>query len=58
MAIEVKQLIIKSTLIAGSNRDEEMAGQVKGFDTELLKEEMMEDLRDLIEQSLGELQER
>ena len=58
MAIEVKQLIIKSTLIAGSNRDEEMAGQVKGFDTELLKEEMMEDLRDLIEQSLSELQER
>ena len=55
MAIEVKQMIIKSTLIQGHT--EEHSG-FAGVDIELLKEEVMEECRELIEQSLSELQER
>ena len=56
MAIEVKQMIIKSTLVHGQ-KEEERSG-FAGVDIELLKEEVMEECRELLEQSLGELQER
>lgn len=56
MAIEVKQMIIKSTLIHG--RKEELRPDISDMDIELLKEEVLEECRELIEQSLSELQER
>jgi hypothetical protein len=55
MAIEVKQLIIKSTLIHGHN---EARADIESVDTVLLKEEVMEECRELIEQSLRKLGER
>jgi hypothetical protein len=56
MAIEIKQIIIKSTLIHG--RNEEPRSDISDVDIELLKEEVMEECRELIEQSFSELQER
>jgi hypothetical protein len=56
MAIEVKQMIIKSTIISGRKEREERG--LASADIELLKEEVMEECRELIEQSLNELQER
>ena len=56
MAIEIKQMIIKSTLVHGYK--EEGRSDVGDVDIELLKEEVMEECRELIERSLGELQER
>ena len=49
-------MIIKSTLIHG--RDEERRLDISDVDIELLKEEVMEECRELIEQSFNELQER
>ncbi len=59
MAIEVKQMIIKSTLVSGQkqHRQQEDA-ELAGLDLDLLKEEVIEECRELIEQSLGELRER
>jgi hypothetical protein len=56
MAIEVKQMIIKSTLVHG--RKEEERSVLADVDLELLKQEVIEECRELIEQSLNELQER
>lgn len=55
MAIEVKQMIIKSTLIHGHN---EPHSDVLDVDIVLLKEEVMEECRELIEQSFRKLGER
>lgn len=56
MAIEVKQMIIKSTLVSGHNEQENPG--LTDADMELLKEKVMEECRELIEQSLNEYQER
>ena len=56
MSIEVKQMIIKSTLVHGSRGEE--SSQLADVDIEQLKEEVMEACRELIEQSLNNLQER
>jgi hypothetical protein len=56
MSIEIRQMTIKSTLVSG-RKEQESAG-VASADLELLKEEVMEACRELIEQSLNELQER
>ena len=56
MAIEIKQMIIKSTLVHG-RKDADRPDNA-GVDIELLKQELMEECRELIEQSLSELQER
>ena len=56
MAIEVKQIIIKSTLINGHKQEER--SDIADVDIELLKEEVMEECRELIKQSFSELQER
>jgi len=56
MAIEVKQMIIKSTLVHGHRDDD--GPKDADVDIELLKEEVMEECRALIEQSLNEMQER
>ena len=57
MAIEVKKMIIKSTLVHG-NKEEEEHSDLSGVDIEFLKEEVMEECRKLIEQSFSELRER
>ncbi len=56
MAIEVKQMIIKSTIVSG-RMDQDDRGLATD-DIESLREEVMEECRELIEQSLNELQER
>lgn len=56
MAIEVKQMIIKSTIVSGRKDQDER--RPDALDIESLREEMMEECRELIEQSLNELQER
>ena len=56
MAIEVKQMIIKSTIVSG--RKEQDNRGLASADIELLREEVMAECRELIEQSLNELQER
>ena len=56
MAIEVRQMIIKSTLVSG-RKEQESAG-VASVELELLKEEVMEECKELIERSLNKLQER
>lgn len=56
MAIEVKQMIIKSTLVHGQ-KEEQRVG-LADVDIELLKEEVLEECREMIEQCLGALQER
>ncbi|MCP4983824.1 MAG: hypothetical protein GY935_25390 [Gammaproteobacteria bacterium] len=59
MAVEVKQMIINTTLVSGdSDRDKLENPDLSEIDLELLKEEVMEECRELIEQSLNELQER
>jgi len=59
MAIEVKQMIIKSTLVSGQNQHRQQEdAELASLDLDLLKEEVMEECRELIEQSLSELQER
>ena len=49
-------MIIKSTLVHG--RKEEERSVLADVDLELLKQEVIEECRELIEQSLNELQER
>jgi hypothetical protein len=56
MTIEVRQMIIKSTLVSG-HKEQEASG-VASADLESLKEEVMEECKELIERSLNELQER
>lgn len=56
MAIEVKQMIIKSTLVTG--RKESDRPEIIDVDIAALKEEVMEECRELIEESLNEMQER
>ncbi len=59
MAIEVKQMIIKSTLVSGQKQQRQQEdAELAGLDLDLLKEEVIEECRELIEQSLGELRER
>ena len=56
MAIEIKQLIIKSTLV-GERKEPERAAIARA-DIELLKQELVEICKDMVEQSLEEIQER
>ena len=56
MAIEVRQMIIKSTVVSGRNEQE--SPRIASVDLELLKEEVLEECKELIERSLNELQER
>ena len=56
MAIEVKQMIIKSTIV--KDRGEGESPVPASVDFESLKQELMEECRELIEQSLNEQQER
>jgi len=49
-------MIIKSTLIHGHK--DERRSDISDMDIENLKEEVLEECRELIEQSLSELQER
>lgn len=55
MSIEVKQLIVKSTLVSDT-RDEDR--EDAGIDVERLKQQVIDECRELIEQSLETLQER
>ncbi len=56
MTIEVKQLIIKSTVVNG--RTEQECLKHATVDIEQLKEMVMEECKELIAKSLSELQER
>jgi hypothetical protein len=55
MSIEVKQLIVKSTLVDDSRDDERSEPTV---DIERLKRQVIDECRRLIEQSLESRQER
>lgn len=55
MSIEVKQLIVNSTLV-GDARDD--GRRDSAIDVERLKQELIDECREMIEQSLEELQER
>lgn len=55
MSIEVKQLIVKSTLVGDTRDDERREPPV---DVERLKRQVMDECRKLIEQSLESRQER
>jgi hypothetical protein len=56
MAIEVKQLIIKSTLVSNHRQSDRV--ELATEDLEALKQEVIEECRELVEQSLEALQER
>jgi len=56
MTIEVKQMIIKSTLVSGFSESNSV--ESPAVDIEQLKEMLMEECRELIAESLSELQER
>lgn len=56
MTIEVKQMIIKSTVVNG--RPEQERPEQSAVDIEQLKEMVMEECKELIAESLSELQER
>jgi len=59
MSIEVKQMIIKSTLVGDDNSSElTNDGQGVELDVETLKEEMIAACKDMIQQSIQELKER
>lgn len=58
MAIEVKQLIIKSTLVSEHRERERDRRELANADLKLLKKELIEECRRLVEQSLEEKQER
>ena len=52
-------MIINSTLVGGGNDHDQLENpDLSEIDLELLKEEVMEECRELIEQSLNELRER
>jgi hypothetical protein len=55
MSIEVKQLIVKSTLVSDARDDDRRDSAI---DVERLKQQVIDECRELIEQSLEELQER
>ena len=56
MTIEVKQMIIKSTLVNGLS--ESKSSESPAVDIEQLKEMLMDECKELIAESLTELQER
>jgi len=56
MSIEIKQMIIKSTLI--SEQKEHQYSELTNVDIEALKDKVMEECRELIGHSLNEIQER
>jgi len=56
MTIEVKQMIIKSTVVNGPVEQDRAEGSA--VDIEKLKEMLMEECKELIADSLSELQER
>lgn len=56
MAIEVKQLIIKSTLV-GERKEREQVGLARA-DLDALKQELIEACKEMVEQSIEEMQER
>ena len=56
MSIEVKQLIIKSTLVGERKEFEHKA--IDRADLDLLKQEIIEACKNMVEQSLEETQER
>lgn len=56
MSIEVKQLIIKSTIV--SERKPQQRTELARRDLEALKQEVIEQCRELVEQSLEEMRER
>lgn len=56
MTIEVKQMIIKSTIINDQSRQDDESQSL--VDIEQLKEMLIEECRELIAESLAEMQER
>jgi len=56
MTIEVKQLIIKSTVI--NDRPELPTQELAAVDIEKIKELLMEECRELISETLSEIRER
>jgi hypothetical protein len=58
MAIEIKQLIIKSTLISEHRESVRERRELVGADLKVLKKELVEECRRMVEQSLEEKQER
>ena len=56
MSIEVKQLIVKSTIV--SERRPQQQAEIAQRDLESLKQEVIEQCRELVEQSLDEMRER
>lgn len=59
MPVEVKQMIVNSTLVSGDGERGKSSSQGSGdHDLEALREEVIEECRELIEQSLNRLQER
>lgn len=56
MSIEIKQLIVKSTLVGSS--DEPEAAGLASEDLETFRQELIEQCRELVERSLAEMQER
>ena len=56
MSIEIKQMTIKSTLV--SDRGLQEPSEISTVDIESLKEMLIEECREMIEQNLSELRER
>lgn len=56
MSIEVKQMVIKSTIVNG--HVEKIDDDYSAVDIEELKETVMEECKELIAESLSDLQER
>jgi len=56
MTIEVKQLIIKSTVT--NDRPEPQAHELAAVDIDKIKELLMEECRELISETLSEIKER
>lgn len=58
MAIEVKQLVIKSTLVSGERGREHERTRLAREDLDALKRDLLEQCRELLEQNLEKNQER
>ena len=58
MSIEVRQLVIKSTLVGEGHERERERAQLAREDLDALKREVLEQCRELLEQSLENKQER
>ncbi len=56
MSIEIKQLIVKSTLVG--NTDEPESSGLATEDLETFRQELIEQCREMVERSLAEIQER